>query len=218
MEVRVECAQRPNYSYEMASKIIENSRNDTAQKILTSAFKCVSVKGCASVSLRDIADEAGIALSQIDYHFGNREQLFAAVLRTIKQDYISAVEVKMAASDSLNGKLQGLIRYNQELLQTNKRLNRVLLEFFGLAMWSKFFRKEMNAFINDVSKVIENQLHLVSAKEKSLSSLSPATLTTVVMGTSLGLTMLHQVGSEPKEALNGFDLLLQTIKRTIEKE
>lgn len=199
------------------SRTVESGKNDTSQRILASAFKCISTKGCASVSLRDIADEAGVALSQLNYYYGNREQLFAAVLQSIKQEYVSNVETRMAAFNTLNEKARCLIQYNQELLQTNKRFYGAFVEFFGLAMWSKSFKKEVNGFINDISNVIENQIHSLTTKEEVSPSYSPAALTAVIMGTTLGLAMQYLMDPESKTVLSGFDLLLKTFEPTTEK-
>jgi AcrR family transcriptional regulator len=190
------------------SRTIANSKSVTSQKILSAAFKCISTKGSASVSLRDIADEAGVALSQLNYYYVNRERLFAAVLRAMKQEYVSNVEVKMATFSTLREKAHFLIKYNQELLQTNQRLYRAFLDFFGLAMWSKSFKKEMNGFLNDISRVIERQMHPLATGEDGPGSHSAAALTSIILGTTFGVAMQYLMDPERQEILNGFDILL----------
>jgi AcrR family transcriptional regulator len=49
-----------------------------AERIFNAAFKCISTKGYANVSLRDIANEAGVVLSQLNY-YKNKEGLFKKV-------------------------------------------------------------------------------------------------------------------------------------------
>lgn len=188
-----------------------NSKSDTSQRILAAAFKCISTKGSASVSLRDIADEAGVALSQLNYYYDNRERLFAAVLRAMKQEYISSVEARMATFSTLREKAHFLIKYNQELLQTNKRLYRAFLEFFGLAMWSKSFQKEINGFLNDISRVIENQIDPLTTGELGSKPHSPAALATMILGTTFGLAIQYLMDPERQEILDGFDILLDVI-------
>jgi len=190
------------------SKTIANSKNETSQRILAAAFKCISTKGSASVSLRDIADEAGVALSQLNYYYDNRERLFAAVLRTMKHEYVSNVEVKMATFSTLSEKAHFLIKYNQELLQTNQRLYRAFLDFFGLAMWSKSFKKEMNGFLNDISRVIEKQMHPLTTGEDGYSA---AALTSIILGTTFGIAMQYLMDPERQEILSGFEILLGVI-------
>jgi AcrR family transcriptional regulator len=190
------------------SKTIANSKNETSQRILAAAFKCISTKGSANVSLRDIADEAGVALSQLNYYYDNRERLFAAVLRAMKHEYVSNVEVKMATFGTLSEKAHFLIKYNQELLQTNQRLYRAFLDFFGLALWSKSFKKEMNGFLNDISRVIEKQMHPLTTGEDGHSA---AALTSIILGTTFGIAMQYLMDPEREEILNSFDILLGVV-------
>ncbi len=160
------------------------------------------------MSLRDIADEAGVALSQLNYYYDNREKLFAAVLRMMKQEYVSSVEVKMASFSTLQEKAHFLIKYNQELLKTNPRLYRAFLDFFVLAMWSKSFKQEMNAFLNDLSRVIENQIDPLAIAKAGSAQHSPAALATMILSTTFGIAMQYLMNPEPQEILNGFDILL----------
>lgn len=193
------------------SKTIAKNSSDTSQRILSAAFKCISMKGSANVGLREIADEAGVALSQLNYYYDNRERLFAAVLRAMKQEYLSNVETGMANFGGFKEKAHFLIKYNRELLQTNQRLYRAFLDFFGLAMWSKSFKKEMTGFLNDISHVIESQMRSSTTGEDGPQSHSLAALTSMIMGTSFGLAMQYLMDSEREEILSGFDVLLSAI-------
>jgi len=193
------------------SRTIANSKNETSQRILSAAFKCISSRGSASVSLREIADEAGVALSQLNYYYDNRERLFAAVLRAMKQEYVSNVEMRMASLRTLSEKAHLLIEYNKELLQTNQRLYRAFLDFFGLAMWSKSFKKEMNGFLNDISRVIENQIYPLTDGEDNPTSHSAAALTSIILGTTFGIAMQYLMDPDREEILNGFDILFGVI-------
>lgn len=53
---------------------------DTIQKILEAAFKVFGSKGFAATRMRDIADEAGVNLALINYHFKSKEELFKTVM------------------------------------------------------------------------------------------------------------------------------------------
>lgn len=193
------------------SKTIAKNNSDTSRRILLAAFKCISTKGSTNVSLREIADEAGVALSQLHYYHDNRERLFAAVLRAMKQEYLSNVETAMANFSGFREKTHFLIKYNKELLQTNQRLYRAFLDFFGLALWSKSFKKEMTGFLNDISHVIESQMRSSTAVEDGSRSHSLAALTSMILGTSFGLAMQYLMDPERREILNGFDILLSAI-------
>ena len=53
---------------------------DTRASILAAARVCLLRDGFANLSTRNVADEAGVPLSQIHYHFGSKQQLVLAML------------------------------------------------------------------------------------------------------------------------------------------
>ena len=53
---------------------------DTRAAILAAARDCLLRDGFANLSTRNVAEEAGVPLSQIHYHFGSKRQLILAVL------------------------------------------------------------------------------------------------------------------------------------------
>lgn len=185
--------------------------NETAQKILAAAFKCIAERGSASIGLREIAEEAGVVLSQLNYYFVNRERLFAAVLRMMKQNYLASIEVEMATRRTMQQKAHFLITYNRELLVSNQGLYRAFLDFYGLALWSPSFRKEMNEFLNDLSQVMEGKMEPASSSGAGESLRSAAVLTNMILAASFGIAMQFLMSPERNEPLQGFDLLLQLI-------
>ncbi|HET7830072.1 MAG TPA: helix-turn-helix domain-containing protein, partial [Candidatus Limnocylindrales bacterium] len=53
---------------------------ETRASILAAARARLLAEGYANLSTRAVADEAGVPLSQIHYHFGSKQQLILAVL------------------------------------------------------------------------------------------------------------------------------------------
>lgn len=58
----------------------KDAASDTQQRILDAAFRCLAAKGYASLSVRDIAKDAGVNHALISYHFGGKDRLVIAVL------------------------------------------------------------------------------------------------------------------------------------------
>lgn len=180
-------------------------RKDASERILSAAFKCISARGSAGVSLRDIAQEAGVALSQLNYYYENREQLFAAVLKAMKQEYVTGVEERIGSRGTLKERARALLDYNRDLLRSNKRLYRAFLDFFGLAMWSRPFQEEMAGFLGEISRAIEHQIHPSAKKPGAPDS---AALATLILGVSFGIAIQYLVEPDREELLDGFDVLL----------
>lgn len=57
------------------------SEMNTSTKILEAARRCLLADGYAALSTRKVAEDAGVPLSQIHYHFGSKEELILSLLR-----------------------------------------------------------------------------------------------------------------------------------------
>ena len=52
---------------------VSKKKDNQYELILQTAFECISTKGYANVSMRDVAEKARVALSQITYHYKNKD-------------------------------------------------------------------------------------------------------------------------------------------------
>lgn len=60
---------------------------NTKEKILTSALELFSVRGYEDTSVADIAKAVGIKAPSLYKHFGSKQEIFAAILRKIDEQY-----------------------------------------------------------------------------------------------------------------------------------
>ncbi len=58
----------------------QDASPDTRSRILEAAFQCLASRGYASLSVRDIARDAGVNHALISYYFGGKDRLVIAVL------------------------------------------------------------------------------------------------------------------------------------------
>jgi len=61
---------------------------ETEQKIISSAEKLFYQKGKAGTSMQDIADDAGINRTLLNYYFRSKDQLFEAVFRNAMASFV----------------------------------------------------------------------------------------------------------------------------------
>lgn len=74
---------------------------ETRAKIIQAAEKLFARRSFASVSMREITGEAGVALAAAHYHFGSKEDLFRAVfLRRARDLNRERFELLRQAADS----------------------------------------------------------------------------------------------------------------------
>ncbi|MEP7113755.1 MAG: helix-turn-helix domain-containing protein [Ilumatobacteraceae bacterium] len=101
---------------------------DTARSILKAARACLLVDGYAGLSTRKIAQEAGVPLSQVHYHFGSKRGMVLALLeaensrRLARQSSMYAQDAPLSrryeqACDFLEDDLEsGYVRVLQEMI------------------------------------------------------------------------------------------------------
>ena len=61
---------------------------ETEEKIISSAEKMFYQKGKAGTSMQDIADDAGINRTLLNYYFRSKDQLFEAVFRKAMGSFV----------------------------------------------------------------------------------------------------------------------------------
>ncbi|HEY5168000.1 MAG TPA: helix-turn-helix domain-containing protein, partial [Thermoleophilia bacterium] len=69
----------------------------TQQRILAAAERLFADHGYANVSVRDIADEAGVTHPLIYYHWGSKRELLAAVVADTQAQMRAAFAVEPSA-------------------------------------------------------------------------------------------------------------------------
>jgi AcrR family transcriptional regulator len=182
----------------------------TAERILDAAFKSIAAKGCGAVTLRGIAEEAGVALSQLNYYYGNKDGLFAAVLKRMKQDYAIGLERRLKDCYALSERIKTLVDYNEFLLKESADTYRNFLEFFNFAMNSDEFRTEVAEFLADISSMIEVQITRNQGAREDPASFSPATITRFILSASFGISMQHLLSPENSDIGAGFEIIKAT--------
>ncbi len=127
---------------------------DTAAKILSAAVTLISQAGYANVSMRDIAKRAGVALSHLNYYYENKEGLFLAVIKSVKESYLKELTLRLSALSPEEKNNSFLFAHAKESMRNATYIFRLLLDLSNLALWSEPFRKEFNSLIDDVAEVL----------------------------------------------------------------
>lgn len=175
----------------------EIGKMNQSQKILIAAFECVSSRGYANVSLRDIADEAGVVLSQLNYYYKNKEGLFTEVIKMMMQKYLQEVENHLKKGTTAKEKISSLIIYFQEMLAENPELFRLLYDFSGMALWSATFGELLRNLFNDLANLIEKYVLNNIAIKGNLRGYSSKSIARMIFGAMFGTAI--QVILDPQE-------------------
>ena len=115
-------------------KMSENAEKENpSQKILATAFECLASRGYANVSMRDIAGEAGVALSQLTYYYRNKQGLFTQVIDRMIRQYLHEIEDILTSAANPKERMALLVRYFKKLIREQPKLLMLFIDFTAQA-------------------------------------------------------------------------------------
>lgn len=190
--------------------IFDSCKQSQSEKILIAASECISKKGYANVSMRDIANEAGVVLSQLNYYFSNKEGLFKEVVKMMTIKYLRDIEEALKTEESHKERLKQLIKYFRKMLQYNPKLFKLLYDFTGLALWSPVFSDLLSSLYNDLADLVENYIlsnfQIIRSKGISVKSLSRLIIGSMF---GIGVQVLIDHDEELTDALDAMQVLFE---------
>ncbi len=190
--------------------LVGTEEQSQSEKILIAAFEIISTKGYANVSTRDIADEAGVVLSQLNYYFKNKEGLFKEVVRMMIGKYLHEIEESLKEEGSPKERAKSLIKYFRKMLKYNPELFRLLYDFTGLALWSPAFSNLLSDLFKELSEMIEKYI-INNLQMKELKGYSTKSLSRLILGSMFGtgIQVLLDNDEDLPEALNATQILFE---------
>src|SRR5438445_2147864 len=72
---------------------------ERAQHIIEAASAVMGRQGYDKTSMKDIAQEAGVAQGLIHYYFGSKEDLLVAVVRTLNDQMLADIQAGLAENE-----------------------------------------------------------------------------------------------------------------------
>lgn len=113
----------------------QTDKTGAFQKILNTAFECLSTRGYASVSIRNIADEVGVALGQMTYYYRNKETLLFEVIDMMAGQYLHEIEKELESTAGDKNKLPALVGVFKQLVEDNPLLLKLFIDLAAQALW-----------------------------------------------------------------------------------
>ena len=187
---------------------MQNSTDQTnpAQKILLAAYDCLSTRGYANVTMRNIADEADVALSQLTYYFKNKETLFTEVINMMAGQYIREIETRMGAAADLNEKIVSLSQFFKEMLRDKPKLLKLFIDFTAQALWIPSFREQVDSLFVSLTVLIEKCILNDPAAQQSKPMYSTNAIAKLILGALFGTSVQALLSASKDDAFEAFNL------------
>lgn len=181
-------------------------KENTSQKILTTAFECLASRGYANVSMRDIAGEAGVALSQLNYYYKNKQGLFTQVIDMMIRQYLHEIENSLKSAGSPKEKMASLIGYFRELIREQPKLMMLFVDFTAQALWIPVFRKQVDELFDSITEMIEKNILNGTEHGGGIHGRSSRSLAKLILGSLYGTSVQIMLGLDREDDLEAISL------------
>lgn len=170
--------------------------DSTSARILAAAKRLFLVSGYRQTSLEDVGTEAGVTKPTVYSHFGSKEGLLLAMVRSL------ATENATVLSQSLDpsGDTANDLRVFGELF-LRRLLSEQAVNWRRLAMTQSAERPEVGqaVFESGPARVLQSLTHFIDQEAQSgrLHCSDPETAAEQFMGLLLGLTPIREMTAQP---------------------
>lgn len=125
--------------------------------LIEQATRCLSEKGSAHVSLRDIAKTSGVSLGILHYYFASKEDLLLAVISSYKETFIQELE-KILAHGPQDGWMERLLDVLRRALTDNRAMHRLWCDLQVQALYVPAFREPVREIRSRLQELIVRML------------------------------------------------------------
>ena len=180
---------------------------------MDAAYHCIAKQGYAHVTLRQIAKEAGVAVSQISYHYQNKEGLLLAVVTSAANKYQEYLQDYLKPDMTPKEKGDTLIRLYQQLLEEDVELFRVLYDLVGLSLWSEPFRLEVKEVFEGITEQITTEVFTDELMGELGYVYSSKTLASVFFGGLFGIAIQALLEQENEDIIKSLSALVVILNK-----
>ena len=162
---------------------------DTREKILQAAFTVLSRQGYENTSVKDIAEEAGVAQGLVHYYFKSKQLLVLAVLEFVCK--------KVEVGAGVVGEAGALEAFEQtkQMLHSSHDTNSLYIQLIGVSLHDPVIGAGVRDFIRTERAHVEEIARQVLAERESDPSPSRG-IAGVVWAAILGIMVQKQVDPE----------------------
>jgi TetR/AcrR family transcriptional regulator len=103
-------------------------QTETEEKIISSAEKLFYQKGKAGTSMQDIADDAGINRTLLNYYFRSKDQLFEAVFRKAMESFVPDLAVMINSHNAFEEYVPAMVEKIIDTMLENPHIPNFILQ------------------------------------------------------------------------------------------
>lgn len=130
------------------------TREARREQLIEATMKCIGRKGLGSMTLADVANEAGLSQGIVNLHFQSKDNLLTETLKSLANEYQAKFERTLARSGANPaGKIQALLELDLKPSVCDRRKLAVWFAFWGEVKSRPTYRKicdDIDQYYDDV--------------------------------------------------------------------
>lgn len=182
----------------------------TLRSILLAAHRVFIRDGHAGLSMRKVADEAGVALGNVNYYFESKSALLDATLREALADYVEAHLDYLGASD--DPPLDILLNVFTFYIVNGRQSHPLFFQIWGYAASDGDAKKLIRQLYRPVGRFI---YYLVRAARPDASDSHVREIVLQLFSLEEGMKLFIGIGPEGDRALNEAETHARALARRI---
>jgi TetR/AcrR family transcriptional regulator len=142
----------------MGREAIKQKRNEKIRVVLDAAISAFAEQGYAGARTDDIADRAGISKRSMYYYVGDKETLYAAVLKDMTDNFVAGSLPDMKPDDPPEKKLKQYIHNAAKMVDNNPQFTAIMLRenIAGGENFSPAIIESFNFHIGNLIDILED--------------------------------------------------------------
>ncbi len=191
----------------------ENSKKD---EIINALFTCIYENGISGISMRQIAQQAGINLGSLHYYFKSKENLLIEFNKVLFDRFIRDVEARYNPSDSPEIKLDAFLYGGRDFVTHQRELFIVLIDAWSASIRNPAMQKTFSDLYEKLAKVMDDILE-EGMKTGMFNKVKKETLSRAYVSFVEGTGLNWHMSSDAFSAEAQFEIMIRYLKGMILK-
>jgi AcrR family transcriptional regulator len=132
-----------------------STKPDTRERILQAAFTVLSRQGYENTSIKDIAEEAGVAQGLVHYHYKSKQQLVLSVLEFVCQKIELDIRGEAGALEAFE--------QTKQMIRESRQANSLYVQLLGVSLHDSVIGPGVRDWIRQERSHIEDVARQVLA-------------------------------------------------------
>lgn len=179
-----------------ATKPRGHSKPEKAEAMLVACSKLVGGKGYAEVSMKDIADEAGVHQSLLHYYFKSKDNLFLELFRFLKRKYLDTMSEVLSSPTSFDEKLDAGFAAFQKFSREEPKWMLMVMDIIIQGVHKPESKMEILSTYNEVVRLTKDELRKDKETDIAGNGLDEEALSTLLIATMTGLGILSTIDDQ----------------------